>query len=209
MKPGSLRLLALPGSLRRRSCNRRLLAAAVELAPPGMDVRVYGDLAAIPLFDEDLEEETAGGPTSVRQLRAEIAAADGLLVATPEYNQSIPGVLKNALDWLSRETPAQVLSGKPSAVVGATAGRWGTRLAQTAVRQVLYATGSLVLPAPALYVAGAERLFDEEGRLSDPATRAQLAAVLAAIAVWIDRVAPRGSASSPSQSAKAPASPPE
>lgn len=184
-------LLALPGSLRRHSCNRRLLAAAVELAPPGMEVRVYGDLAAIPLFDEDLEQETGGGPAAVRHLRAEVAAADGLLVATPEYNQSIPGVLKNALDWLSRETPGPVLSGKPAAVIGATAGRWGTRLAQAAVRQVLYATDSLVLPAPALFVAGAELLFDDEGRLADPTTRTQLAAVLAAFATWIDLVAPR------------------
>src|SRR5258708_39222085 len=101
MKPGSLRLLALPGSLRRRSCNRRLLAAAVELAPPGMDVRVYGDLAAIPLFGEDLEEETAGGPTSVRQLRAETPAARRPLVAAPEYNQAIPRGAKNAPRWPS------------------------------------------------------------------------------------------------------------
>jgi chromate reductase len=191
LEPANRRLLALPGSLRRRSCNRRLLAAAVELAPPGVDVRVYDDLAAIPPFDEDLEQETGGGPAAVLRLRGEVMAADGLLVATPEYNQSIPGVLKNVLDWLSREAPRPVLDGKPAAVVGATAGRWGTRLAQMAVRHVLYATGALVLPAPALYAAGAERLFDDAGRLSDPATRAQLAAVLAAFAAWIDLVAPR------------------
>jgi chromate reductase, NAD(P)H dehydrogenase (quinone) len=183
------RILALAGSLRRNSFNRRLIEAAVELAPPGLEVRVYADLAAIPLFDEDLEEETGGGPESVRQLRREIATADGLLLATPEYNQSIPGVLKNVLDWLSRVTPdrLRVLAGKPVAVIGATPGPWGTRLAQAAVRQVLYATNSPVLPAPNLYAAGAERLFDPDGRLTDEATRRHLSKVLAAFEVWIER----------------------
>jgi len=190
MSQESKRLLALPGSLRRRSYNRRLLDAAAEIAPPGVSVHVYphAELAAVPLFDEDLEEESGGGPEAVRRLRHAVAAADGLLIATPEYNQSIPGVLKNTLDWLSREAPIEVLAGKPVAVVGATAGRWGTRLAQSVVRQVLAATGARVLPAPQLYAAGAEALFDEEGRLSDAATRRQLASVLAAFAEWIDLV---------------------
>jgi len=190
MNQESKRLLALPGSLRRRSYNRRLLDAAAGIAPPGVTVHVYPhpELAAVPLFDEDLEEETGGGPESVRRLRREVAVADGLLIATPEYNQSIPGVLKNTLDWLSRESPIEVLAGKPVAVVGATAGRWGTRLAQSVVRQVLAATGARALPAPQLYAAGAEALFDEEGLLIDAATRRQLAAVLAALAEWIDLV---------------------
>jgi chromate reductase, NAD(P)H dehydrogenase (quinone) len=184
------RLLALPGSLRRRSYNRRLLEATADIAPPGVSVHVYphAELAAIPLFDEDLEAETGGGPEAVRHLRREVAAADGLLIATPEYNQSIPGVLKNTLDWLSREAPTEVLAGKPVAVVGVTAGRWGTRLAQSVVRHVLTATGARVLPSPQLYAAGAEALFDEEGQLSDAATRRQLAAVLAAFVEWIDLV---------------------
>jgi chromate reductase len=190
MNQESKRLLALPGSLRRRSYNRRLLEAAAEMAPPGVSVQVYphGELAAVPLFDEDVEEETGGGPEAVRRLRREVAAADGLLIATPEYNQSIPGVLKNTLDWLSREAPGEVLAGKPVAVVGATAGRWGTRLAQSAVRHVLAATGARVLPAPQLYAAGAAALFDEAGRLIDDTTRRQLGAVLAAFAEWIDLV---------------------
>jgi chromate reductase, NAD(P)H dehydrogenase (quinone) len=193
MNQESKRLLALPGSLRRRSYNRRLLEAAVGIAPPGVSVHLYphADLAAIPLFDEDLEQETGGGPEAVRRLRREVAAADGLLIATPEYNQSIPGVLKNTLDWLSREAPGEVLAAKPVAVVGTTAGRWGTRLAQAAVRQVLAATGARVLPAPQLYAAGAEALFDEEGRLIEAATGRQLAAVLAAFAEWIDLVGTR------------------
>lgn len=193
MSQESKRLLALPGSLRRRSYNRRLLDAAADTAPFGVIVHVYphAELAAVPLFDEDLEEDTGGGPEAVRRLRREVAVADGLLIATPEYNQSIPGVLKNTLDWLSRESPVEVLAGKPVAVVGATAGRWGTRLAQSAVRQVLGATGARTLSAPQLYAAGAEALFDEEGRLIDGATRRQLAAVLAAFAEWIDLVGTR------------------
>lgn len=180
------RILGLAGSLRRGSFNRRLIETAAELAPPALEVHVYTGLASIPLFDEDLEAATGGGPEAVRRLRREVAAADGLLIATPEYNQSLPGVLKNLLDWLSRVAPDEVLAGKPVAVIGATAGRWGTRLAQNALRQVLYATGSLVLPAPNLYAASAEHLFNEE-RLADPATRDQLAAVLAAFAGWIAR----------------------
>jgi chromate reductase len=190
MPPRPVRILALAGSLRRRSYNRGLLRAAQELAPSGVEVRLDEHLRAIPFFDEDLEAETAGGPAAVRALRDAVAAADGLLVATPEYNQSIPGVLKNAVDWLSREAPGEVLAGRPVAIVGATSGRWGTRLAQSALRQTLYATGALVLPAPNLYVAAAGSLFDDEGRLVDDATRQQLAAVLAAFAAWIETVAP-------------------
>src|SRR5581483_11429227 len=94
------------------------------------------DAPALPLFDEDLEPATLGGPDAVRQLRAQVAAGDGLLIATPEYNQSLPGVLKNAIDWLSRPWPDEVLAGKPVAVIGASSGRWGARLAQAALRQV-------------------------------------------------------------------------
>ncbi|HWM86991.1 MAG TPA: NADPH-dependent FMN reductase [Kofleriaceae bacterium] len=167
-------MLALPGSIRRGSYNRLLAAAAVELAPPDMTVQVHADLSSIPLFSEDLEREDL--PVSVLRLRDDVASASGLLIATPEYNQSIPGVLKNAIDWLSR---TDVLVGKPVAIIGATTGRWGTRLAQAALRQVLHATGSMVLPGPALFAAEAESLFDSAGRLIDPATRATLAAIMA------------------------------
>ncbi|HEX7111755.1 MAG TPA: NAD(P)H-dependent oxidoreductase [Mizugakiibacter sp.] len=180
----ALRVLALPGSLRRASYNRALLAAAAALAPAGMTIEL-ADAPALPLFDEDLEQATQGGPDAVRQLRARVAAADGLLIATPEYNQSLPGVLKNAIDWLSRPWPDEVLAGKPVAVIGASSGRWGTRLAQAALRQVLYATEARVLPAPNLYVREAEHLFDAGGRLQDAATFESLAAVLSAFARWI------------------------
>lgn len=180
------RLLAIPGSLRRGSYNRRLLEAAIECAPPGLSIRIYDGLSRIPLFDEDLEEDAGGGPAEVQRLRALVQAADGLLIATPEYNQSFPGVLKNALDWLSRPAPDEVLAGKPVALIGATAGRWGTRLAQAALRQVLHATESRVLPSPSLFAAEAGRLFDGAGRLVDPGTREQLRTLLSALERWID-----------------------
>lgn len=184
-------VLAIPGSLRRGSFNRALLRAAADLAPPGMAIAVEEDLASIPLFDEDLEAATAGGPESVARLRAKVASADGLLIATPEYNHSIPGVLKNAIDWLSREAAGDVLAGKPTAVIGASGGPWGTRLAQAALRQVLFATGSPALPGPALFLRDARRLFDDSGHLADAPTRDRLTAVLDGFARWIDLLARR------------------
>lgn len=152
--------------------------------PAGMTVVIYNGMASIPLFNEDLE--LGGGPAVVRSLRREVAAADGILIATPEYNQSLPGVLKNTVDWLSRPAPDEVLVGKPVAIIGASSGRWGTRLAQAALRQVLYATESIVLPKPAVYVREAARLFDERGRLIDQPTGEMLEALLAAFASWIE-----------------------
>lgn len=158
-----------------------------------MNVVVYDDLASVPLFDEDLESATGGGPDGVLRLRRRVASADGLLISTPEYNQSLPGVLKNAIDWLSR--PEKVLVGKPVSVIGATSGPWGTRLAQSQLRHTLYATGSLVMTTPAMFVREAGRKFDEEGRLLDGETREKLEAVLAEFADWIDLVGVKTGAS--------------
>lgn len=187
-QPGK-RILAIAGSLRRGSWNRRLLEAAAASAPAGMTISVYDDLASIPMFNEDLEQETDGGPDAVRQLRRDVASADGLLIATPEYNQSIPGVLKNTIDWLSRAAPDEVLAGKPVAIIGASGGRWGTRLAQHALRQTLVATESLVMPTPALFIRDVDGMFDATGQLSDMSTRDSLHAVLGSLANWIDVVA--------------------
>jgi chromate reductase len=186
-------ILALSGSVRRGSYNRMLLNAAAEDVLAGVTVLIYDELSSIPPFNEDLEVATDGGPNVVRRLRRQVASADGLLVATPEYNHSIPGVLKNAIDWLSRPGPEEVLVGKPVAVIGASSGRWGTRLAQSALRQVLYATESLVLVKPAMFVRDAGRLFDGAGRLVDQPTRNEMEAVLAAFADWIHLVSPRRS----------------
>lgn len=188
-----MRILALSGSIRRGSYNCMLLKAAAESVPAGMTVLIYEELASIPLFNEDLELATDGGPDVVRRLRRQVASADGLFLATPEYNHSIPGVLKNAIDWLSRPGPDEVLVGKPVVVIGASSGRWGTRLAQSALRQVLYATESLVLAKPAMFVREAGRLFDGAGRLVDQPTRKELEAVLAAFSDWINLLGPRQS----------------
>lgn len=187
----SLRILCLPGSLRRASWNRRLLQAAVAHAPPGITAVVYEELAAVPLFDEDLEQAEPDGPAGVRALRRAIAAADGVVIATPEYNHALPGVLKNALDWLSRESPeGEVLADRPVGVLGASSGPWGTRLAQASLRQVLHTCGALVMPAPTLFVAHAAQRFDAQGALVDPALQASLERFMGAFAGWVARVAP-------------------
>lgn len=183
-----LRILALPGSLRRNGHNQRLLENAARIAPTGLAIEVYADLAAVPLFDEDLEAASGGGPAGVRRLRDAVATADAVLIATPEYNQSLPGVLKNALDWLSRPAPAEVLVGKPVAITGASAGRWGTRLAQASLRQVLVACEAAVMPTPMLFVRDAAQAFDANGRLIDAAALASLRRLLDAFGGWIDRV---------------------
>ncbi|MEO5560129.1 MAG: NADPH-dependent FMN reductase [Dokdonella sp.] len=183
----SRHILALPGSLHRNGYNQRLLENAARIAPPGLVIDIYADLCAVPLFDEDLEAATGGGPDGVCRLRDAVAAADGVLIATPEYNQSLPGVLKNALDWLSRPAPAEVLSGKSIAITGASPGRWGTRLAQAALRQVLAATESAVMPTPMLFVRDAALAFDADGQLVDAATLASLRNLLDAFDRWIDR----------------------
>jgi len=187
MQPPGRRILALAGSLRRNGYNRRLLESAASCAPPGLHTDIYDCLAGVPLFDEDLEASTHGGPDGVRCLRAAIASADGLVIATPEYNQSIPGVLKNTIDWLSRAAPEEVLFGKPTAIMGATPGRWGTRLAQAALRQTLTATGAVVMPAPMLFIATADSLFSPEGDLRDAATLTSLRAFMNSFADWLEQ----------------------
>jgi chromate reductase len=174
----ALSILGIAGSLRHASFNRRVIDAAAALAPADVRIARYDALGAVPMFDEDLE--AAGEPSAVRALRDAVGAADGLLIATPEYNQSFPALLKNAIDWLSR---SDALAAKPVALVGATAGRWGTRLAQAGLRHVLTATEALVLPAPAVFLAGGAALFDADGGLRE-AERAQLARLVDAFAAW-------------------------
>lgn len=185
------RVLCLPGSLRRDSWNRRLLQAAAAQAPATLQLDVYDALASVPLFDEDLERHEAAGPAGVQALRAALAAADGLLIATPEYNHAMPGVLKNALDWLSRDSPVgDVLAQKPVAVLGASSGPWGTRLAQASLRQVLHACGALVMPAPTLFMANAASRFDADGMLADLAAVQSLQDFVLAFECWMARLAP-------------------
>lgn len=187
-----LRILGIAGSLRRDSYNRRLLQTAQARAPANVEIKLDDLLGELPLFNEDLEQPATALPAVVRQFHQQVADADGLLIATPEYNQSLPGVLKNALDWLSRPLPDEVLIGKPVALIGVSGGRWGTRLAQSALRHTLNATESLVMPSPALYVREVETLFDSEGLLSDRDTLDALRTVLDALGAWIRTTNPAG-----------------
>jgi chromate reductase len=175
------RVLCLAGSLRRDSWNRHLLRAAALLAPTDLQLTLYDELAAVPLFNEDYEEPV---PPAVQDLRRAVAMADGLLIATPEYNHSFPGVLKNAIDWLSRGSDS-ALVGKAVAVIGATTGTWGTRLAQAALRQVLNATDARVMSTQMLFVARAGASFDDRGQLQDAALATALSSVVGAFAEWI------------------------
>ena len=176
----SLHVIGIAGSLRAGSFNRGLLAAAPAIAPAGMTIEI-ADLRPIPFFDGDVE--AAGLPPAVADLKARVRGAGALLIATPEYNYSVPGVLKNALDWLSRG-PDSALAGKPAAVMGASPGGFGTVRAQLALRQVALGTNLLLLQRPEVHVAKAAEKFDAQGRLTDEGVRKNLAALLAALGDW-------------------------
>ena len=165
-----MRILGIAGSLRRGSHNRRLLRAAGDALPPGVDLVEWEGLAALPAFDEDLESTP---PPPVQELLDAIADADALLIATPEYNASLPGALKNALDWASRPFPDNVLRDKPAVVVGASTGLFGAVWAQAEVRKVLKASGAHVLESE-LPVGMADAAFGETGLLADPELSARL-----------------------------------
>jgi len=182
-----LQVLAFAGSLRRNSYNRWLLDTAANLAPPGIALTVHDTIGDVPLFDEDMEAASAAGPVGVKRLRAAIAAADGVLIATPEYNQSLPGVLKNTLDWLSRDDVEHrdVLSAKPVAVIGATPGKWGTRLAQSQLRHALAAMGARTMASPQLYVAEVASSYDIASGTFDAEIQKRLQAFLEGFQAWI------------------------
>ncbi len=160
-----MRVLALAGSLRGGSYNARLLDAAAAKLPPAAQVVVWRELAAIPPFDEDAERGPA--PVSVAGLRRAIAAADAVIISTPEYNRAIPGVLKNALDWLSRPLHATPLRGKPVAVLGASTGPFGAVWAQAELRRLLEMLGAEVVDAE-LALGQAQDAFTPGGGLADP-----------------------------------------
>jgi chromate reductase, NAD(P)H dehydrogenase (quinone) len=170
-----MRVLGISGSLRRDSHNSDLLRAAAPLLPPGAELEVFGGLKAIPPYDADDDREPA--PEPVCELRDAIAAADAVLIATPEYNASIPGVLKNALDWASRPHATNVLRGKPAAVVGASTGMFGAIWSQAETRKVLGSIGARVIDRE-LPVPEAPERFGPDGRLADPDVAQQLAEIV-------------------------------
>ncbi|MEU3959319.1 NADPH-dependent FMN reductase [Streptomyces buecherae] len=178
-----LNVLALSGSLRTGSHNTALLHAAAELAPEGVAVDIYGGLRAIPPYDMDLDTPDAR-PAAVRELRERITAADALLIATPEFNYSIPGVLKNAIDWVSTDwtgTEGLPLHRKPVAIVGASPSAFGSVRAQLALRQVFVWTNSDLVVKPEVMVFRSHERFDGSGRLADPVTRELLSDLLGAL----------------------------
>jgi chromate reductase, NAD(P)H dehydrogenase (quinone) len=174
-----MRILGISGSFRRDSHNTRLLRAAALTLPPGAELELFDGLGAVPPYCEDADTEPA--PEAVAYLRDEIAAADALLIATPEYNASIPGVLKNAIDWASRPFPDNVLRGKPVAVMGASTGLFGAVWSQAELRKVLRHAGAEVLDAE-LPVGMADQAFTPAGELADPELRLRLADLLEALA---------------------------
>lgn len=184
MTPASAcRILAIPGSLRRDSYNLAVLRAAAELAPPAAMIDVYHRLADIPVFNQDLETQ-GGDPEGVRHLREAVAHSDALLISTPEYNQSVPGAVKNLIDWLSRGEDHEGLTGRPVAITGATTGAWGTRIAQTVLRQMLASAGAVVMAQPMLFIPQVETLLDSTGELAEPEIRRLLSELVAALVDW-------------------------
>jgi chromate reductase, NAD(P)H dehydrogenase (quinone) len=177
-----MRILGIPGSLRRGSHNRRLLRAAGDSLPSGAALVEWDGLADLPAVDEDLEQTP---PPVVQDLLDAIESADALLVATPEYNASVPGALKNALDWASRPFPDNVLRDKPSAVIGASTGLFGAVWAQAEVRKALKASGAHVLESE-LPVGMADGAFTDDGALADPELAVRLSDVLADLVREVD-----------------------
>ena len=173
-----MKILGISGSLRSRSHNTSLLRAAAELLPPGVELELWDGLKAVPPYDEEDDVEPA--PEPVAALRTAIARADAVLFATPEYNSSIPGVLKNALDWVSRPLKTNPLRSKPVAVVGASTGAFGAVWSQAELRKVLAAIGARVAEAD-VAVGHAPSRFDESGHLTDDQIREQLGEVLLAL----------------------------
>jgi chromate reductase len=178
-----LRVVAVSGSLRQGSLNRALLRAAIELQPDSMAIEIF-ELGRLPIFNEDLENPD--DPEPVTAWKGTIANAGALLIACPEYNFGITGVLKNAIDWASRPPGRAALIGKPTAIIGASGGSGATRLAQVMTRQVLSALAVPVLPTPMLMLAGAHDKF-QDGRLTDERTRTLLSRVLIALEIWAAR----------------------
>ena len=183
-----MRVLAVSGSLREGSFNTSLLRAAVEAAPDGVELEFWDGIGELPFYDEDVEHDA---PDSVRRLREDWAAADAILFATPEYNGSLPGGLKNAIDWASRPKLEAVLRNKPVAVVGASTGQFGALWAQQDLKRILGIAGARVVGTE-IPVSRAPERFDAEGRLLDGEVFEQLRlhlTTLASEAVVPERVA--------------------
>lgn len=181
---GIVRILGIPGSLRQGSYNRAALHAAKEVLPSEAALEIF-DLGGIPPFSED-DEATL--PPRVVELKAKIREADAILIATPEYNYSISGVLKNAIDWASRPHGDNAWDGKPVAIMGASVGATGTARAQYHLRQTFVFLNMYPVNKPEVMISAAAQRFDERGHLVDETTRERIGQLLAALVVWTRRL---------------------
>ncbi|MGH8373368.1 MAG: NADPH-dependent FMN reductase [Gammaproteobacteria bacterium] len=180
----SLKVLGIAGSLRAGSYNKAALRAAVELEPADMEIEIF-DITPIPIYNEDVREQ--GFPPVVEQFRDRIREADALLIVTPEYNYSVPGVLKNALDWASRP-PEQPFNDKPLAIMGASGSVLGTARAQYHLRQICVFLNMHPINKPEVMIARAADKFDADGKLTDEMARKLIAELLVNLASWTRRL---------------------
>jgi chromate reductase, NAD(P)H dehydrogenase (quinone) len=179
-----MKIIAISGSLRKASLNTALLHALPKLAPQGMSIEIV-TLHGIPVYDGD-DEATSGKPPAILALDAKIRESAGVIIATPEYNFSIPGGLKNASDWLSRG--GSPLNGKPVGIMGAAGGPLGTGRAQYHLRQNLQALEAIVMPKPEIFVGLADSKFDGEGVLTDENTKVHLVTWLEKFSIWVTKL---------------------
>jgi chromate reductase len=179
-----LNILGIPGSLRQASFNRYALVAAQSLLPPGVSLDIFG-LDGIPAYNQDLDKQP---PARVVELKARIRAADAILFATPEYNYSVPGVLKNAIDWASRPYGDSAWQGKPVAVMSASVGVFGGARAQYHLRQTFVFLNMYPVNQPEVMISGAAQRFDERGELTDEAARDLIRKLLAELVAWTTKL---------------------
>jgi len=177
-------ILSFAGSLRKDSYNKAILRAAMELVPKNTKLEIF-DLEGIPPFNQNLENRM---PQKVKEFKAKIGAADAMLIATPEYNYSMPGVLKNAIDWASRPPGDNSFEGKPVAIMGASPGRIGTVRAQYHLRQVCVSLNMHLINRPEVFVAFAHEKIDEKGRLKDEESREIIRELLNSLITWTRRL---------------------
>ncbi len=176
----TVNILAIVGSLRRESFNRKVMVAAQRLAPEGINITI-GDISDVPIYNDDVYQQ--GFPQSVSRLREAVLSSDAVLIATPEYNHSVPGVLKNALDWISRP-PDQPFKTKPVGIIGASPGRLGTVRAQAHLIQILQGMSALVVNDPKVFLSGAMHLFDDDGTINNEKTAEFISRLLISLKQW-------------------------
>jgi chromate reductase, NAD(P)H dehydrogenase (quinone) len=182
-----IRILGIAGSLRKASYNRAALRAAQQLAPAGTEVEIF-ELGGIPPFSEDDERNP---PARVTEFKEKIRAADAILFVTPEYNYSVPGVLKNAIDWASRPYGDSAWDGKPAAIMGASVGLFGTARAQYHLRQIFVFLNMHAVNRPEVMIGNASQRFDEQGNLTDETSRDLIRQLLQNLGDWARQLRPQ------------------